>query len=217
MARPVIDRPRTGEVRRRLSYEEYQDWVEDGKQSEWVDGEGIIFMPPKIVHMRLALFLAYVIGAFNRRFQLGELFIAPCEMRLRDGRSYREPDLLFVARAHFGRITEERIDGPADLMIEIVSDDSVRRDLVVKAEEYAAVGVPEYWALDNRPGKHRAVFHRLRADGRYEAHPLDSHGRSHSAVLPGFWLDPRWLWQEPLPDVDTVLEALLAPNDAVPG
>ncbi len=199
MARRVIDRARTGEIRRCMSYEEYRTWVEDGKQSEWVDGEGIIFMPPKIVHVRLVVFLGRLIGMFNDRFRLGELFWAPCEMRIRDGRSYREPDLLFVAREHLDRVTEERIDGPADLVIEIVSDDSVRRDLVVKADEYATAGVPEYWALDPRPEIRRADFLRLTKEGRYEGVALDAEGRYHSLILPGFWLRPEWLWQDPLP------------------
>jgi hypothetical protein len=50
--------------------------------------------------------------------------------------SGREPDVLFLASAHVGRLTETYLNGPADVMVEIVSPDSVGRDRGDEFYEY---------------------------------------------------------------------------------
>ncbi|MER3485893.1 MAG: hypothetical protein C4345_07940, partial [Chloroflexota bacterium] len=69
--------------------------------------------------------------------------------------------------AHLDRLTPERVVGPPDLIIEVVSEDSEHRDRVDKFNEYEAAGVPEYWIVDNRPQRRRAYFYRLGAEGQY--------------------------------------------------
>ena len=119
--------------------------------------------------------------------------------------SGREPDLLFVSHVHADRIRHTWIEGPADLVIEIVSPESEERDWEVKRAEYASAGIPEYWVLDYGP--HDAAFFQLGADGQYVRAPLDETGTYHSKVLPGFWLRVEWLWRTPLPDLEAA-EAL---------
>ncbi len=126
-------------------------------------------------------------------------------MLLLPGRISREPDLLFVAKQHYDRLTEERLEGPADLVIELLSDSSVMRDRDRKFYEYQDAGIPEYWVFDPRPGKQRADFYRLSSAGKYEAVALDDAGRYHSTVLPGFLLKPEWTWQDPHPDAIILL------------
>ena len=53
---------------------------------------------------------------------------APFEMRATPEDHAREPDLLFVAREHVNRLTEARLTGPADLVMEVSSDHSVAQD-----------------------------------------------------------------------------------------
>jgi Uma2 family endonuclease len=98
------------------------------------------------------------------------------------------------------RLTEQRLVGPADLIIEIVSTESVSRDRREKFLEYAAAGVPEYWWIDPRPRQLRFEPFSLNSSGNYEPIPPDAQGRFYSLALPGFWLDPTWLWQDPLPE-----------------
>jgi Uma2 family endonuclease len=187
--------------RRTMSYEAWLGWAGASTQSEWVDGEVIEFMPPDTLHQCLVWFLAFLLGWYARARRLGELFLSPFEMRLRPGHVSREPDLLFVARDRFDRLDEKRLDGPADLAIELISDDSVVRDRSDKFDEYQQAGVREYWIFDARPGRrHRADFFRLNAAGAYEPALPDADGRYHSSAVPGFWLRPDWLWQDPLPD-----------------
>jgi Uma2 family endonuclease len=58
---------------------------------------------------------------------------------LRD-RAAREPDVMFIAAANQGRIEHRFLNGPADLVIEVVSDESVGRDRGEKFYEYEDAG-----------------------------------------------------------------------------
>jgi len=205
---PTIAPPQQ-EHRIAMTYEEWVAWPDtDSKQTEWVDGEAIFFMPPETVHALMSFFVARLLGDFVDLFDLGLVIPTPFEMRLE--RSAREPDILFIAASHLDRLTPERLMGPADLAIELISDDSTTRDRRDKYREYAEAGVPEYWLLDPRPDRRRADFFGLTADNTYEPISPDAAGRVHSRVLPGFWLDPAWLWQEPLPKPAALL-ALIVP------
>ena len=92
-------------------------------------------------------------------------------------------------------MTEERLVGPADLIIEIISDDSVYRDRYKKFQEYRDAGVREYWVIDPRPNKQRSDFFRLDEAGEYELYATEDDERVTSHVLAGFWLQSAWLWQ----------------------
>lgn len=192
-----------------MSYEAWLAWADDNRLSEWVDGEVITFMPPTMRHQDVLGFLYSLVSWYVRRFDLGRVILAPFEVRLSE-RLSREPDLLFIARANLDRLTQPRLVGPADLVVELISNDSTSRDRRLKFAEYAAAGIPEYWLFDPRPRRQRHDFFRL-SNGVYAPIPLDADRRYHSAVLPGFWLDPTWLWQDPLPDPDT-LEPIIAPD-----
>jgi len=202
-----VDAPAVGQ-RIPMTYNEWLLWPESqSRWSEWVDGEAIVAMPPKLVHALLSGFLFRLIGAYVDHFDLGQVIDAPFEMRL--PASAREPDILFVKTENLWRLTPERLVGPADLVVELVSDDSVTRDRRDKMQEYTEASIPEYWLLVSRPGKHRADFYGFGEGGAYEPIPLDAEGRFASRVLPGFWLDPTWLWQDPLPKPDAILRTIL--------
>jgi Uma2 family endonuclease len=187
-----------------MSYEEFLAWVPDGLHGEWFDGEGIIFVPPTKDHQDAALFLAELIATFARVFGLGEVVIAPYEMRLREG-ARPEPDVLYVAPEHADRWQDKRLVGPADFVGEFISDDSVGHDRRRKFAEYEVAGVREYVMVDRRRRPGRFDFHRLDDDGRYQSVPPDERGRYHSMVLPGFWLDPNWFWQDSPPNIERLM------------
>jgi Uma2 family endonuclease len=183
-----------------MSYEEFLAWADEDTHAEWEDGEVIIFMPPKTRHQDIATFLATLLRLFVDFFQLGEVLTAPFEMKVSPESPAREPDILFVAREHRERLTEDRLVGPADLIVEVISDDSVHRDRVRKFYEYQGAGVREYWIIDPRPGQEQADFWVLNEEGKYQPVPVGEDGVYRSTVIPGFWLRVDWLWEEELPD-----------------
>jgi Uma2 family endonuclease len=193
--------PANQEQRLRMSYEEYLAWANEDVHAEWVNGEVIVHMPPKQPHQIAVAFLLRLLGQFIELFHLGRLLPAPFEMRAVPNGPAREPDLLFVAREHLERLTEARLSGPADLVVEVVSDDSVARDRADKFYEYQAVGITEYWIIDPRPGYQRVDFYVLDGQGRYRPVPANPDGRYHSTVLAGFWLQIDWLLMGEPPEV----------------
>ena len=187
-----------------VSYEEFLVWADEDTHAEWVDGRIILMSPASLEHQDLILFLARLLAAFVEQRQLGHVWTSGLQMRLRRRPSGREPDVLFLSHSHADRLRPTFIDGPADLAIEIVSPESVERDLVEKVGEYEAHGLPEYWAVD--PLQRQAHFRQLGPDGRYRLVGSDADGFYHSAVLPGFRLRVAWLWQRPLPPLADITD-----------
>jgi Uma2 family endonuclease len=185
-----------------VSFEAFLAWADEDTLAEWVDGEIVMMSPASADHQRLLAFLHGVMNAYIERHQLGEVLFAPFLMRLAARPSGREPDLLFVAREHLDRLQPTYLDGPADLVVEIVSPDSISRDRGDKFAEYEQAGIPEYWLID--PLRQEASFYQLGDDGHYRRGMIDADGVYRSLVLPGFWLRVDWLWQHPLPSVAEV-------------
>jgi hypothetical protein len=92
--------------------------------------------------------------------------------------------------------------GPADLVIEIASEGDPGFDIREKLPRYKQAGIEEIWLID--PFQRTLQAH-SRREGDYEVLTLPT-GRLASQVLPGFWLDVAWLWQEPLPSALACLE-----------
>ncbi len=188
----------------KLSYEEFLRRYDEDAHAEWVDGEVIPLSPASNRHQDLSDFLTAILRAYVEAKQLGVVRSAPFQMRI--GLSGREPDILFVAKGHLERLKESYLDGPADLVIEIISPESRLRDRGEKLAEYELAGVREYWLID--PDEQRADFYILGDDGRYDRRRPGSDGRYRSEILAGFELDTNWLWRSPLPPVLDVLRAL---------
>lgn len=189
----------------KMSYEDFLIWA-DGRHAEWVDGEVILMSPVSQRHQLLVKFLLKLLDEFVEAHDLGIVLFAPFQMKLRPARAGREPDVLFLAREHLDRLTENYLNGPADLAIEIISPESRERDSVIKLEEYARAGIGEYWLLD--PHRQEAAFYQLGANGVYVPASVDTDGFYHSRVLNGLRLRVSWLWQDPLPSLRSVREAL---------
>jgi len=200
LVRTPVKRVPTEKERLRMSYEEFLTWADEDVHAEWVNGEVIVHMPPKDTHQNIVTFLVTLLRTFVDFFNLGQVRTAPFEMKLAPDGPSREPDILFVAREHLERLTEDRLAGPADLVVEVVSADSVRRDFVDKFGEYERYGVGEYWLIDSRPGRRGAEFWVRDEEGCFQAAAVDEEGVYRSTVVPGFWLRLEWLWADPLPD-----------------
>jgi Uma2 family endonuclease len=191
----------------KMSYEEFLAWCDEDTWAEWVEGEVIMVSPASERHQDLQRFLQAVLGIFVEQHGLGRILSAPFQMRLSGSiRSGREPDVLFIAQAHLERLRETYLDGPADVVVEIVSAESGPRDRGEKFYEYEAGGVQEYWLID--PERQQAEFYQRGADGRYRLNLGGAEGVYRATAVPGFWLKVEWLWQRPLPRVLDALREL---------
>ncbi len=179
--------------RLKLPYDEFLAWaLKQTGHYEWVNEEVITYMSVSPLHQDVVVFLTKLLGLFVDLLGLGKVSGGPAQVKLPGG-SGREPDAFFLARARLGQISSNRVDGPVDLVIEVVSDDSVSIDRDDKFYEYEAAGITEYWVVDLRPNRRRAYFYQLTAKNQYHAVEPDATGVYHSVVLPGFWLKPEWI------------------------
>ena len=142
-----------------MTYEDFLAWSDEKTHAEWINGEVIVFMPPKSRHQDIVGFIHSILSLYARSFGSGVAKLAPFEMKLEN--SSREPDILFISKENQDRLTNERLNGPADLVIEIISDSSVGRDRGEKFYEYQEAGIREYWIVDPRPTFARSDFYHL--------------------------------------------------------
>lgn len=190
---------------RRLTEAEFVAWVDDKTRAEWTDGEVEMMSPVSRRHVDLDVFLLEVLRRFTRHHQAGEVFGPEYQVVLPPDRRRRTPDILFVARSRLDMLLDNQVEGPPDLIIEIVSAESLQRDTRDKFVDYQNAGVVEYWLI--LPGSTAVDAYHLDATRRYQPIPLTD-GRLHSSALRGFWLRPAWLWQTPRPDPTDVLREL---------
>jgi Uma2 family endonuclease len=176
-----------------VSFEDFLNIYAE-QHAEWLMGKVILIVTNNSIHQRIQMFLGTLVNLFLNLTGLGEILSAGTPMHISDQQPAREPDLLVVLVENRERIRERWLEGPADVVIEIVSPESTVRDRGDKFAEYQAAGVPEYWLID--PVHRDADFWALNTDGHYEPRPHDAQGRLTSAVLPGFALDAAILWDD---------------------
>jgi Uma2 family endonuclease len=130
-----------------LTYEDYCALPDDGRRYEILDGELSMTPSPSVAHQRFAANLLVSLKPFVTARGLGEVFIAPFDVILEET-SVVVPDLLFVASERSGIVTDRGVRGAPDLIVEILSPGTARRDRVEKAKLYARHGVRQYWLAD---------------------------------------------------------------------
>jgi len=97
------------------------------------------------------------------------IFAAPIDLILSDS-DVRQPDLVMVRRSNASILTRRGIEGVPDLVAEVLSAYSARRDRHGKLRTYAKYAVPEYWIVD---AANRCLEQYVLADGgRYELHQV---------------------------------------------
>jgi Uma2 family endonuclease len=199
---PLLDPPPAALPK--MTYEEFLAWADEDCHAEWVDGEVIFMSPASKRHQMIATFLASIFQHFVEAYGVGFVFTGPYQMNLASRPSGREPDVMFVTNKNSGRIKETFLDGPADLVVEVISPESRARDRGDKFYEYEQGGVREYWLID--PVRKQVEFYQLGKDKLFHAIAVGDDGIYHSRVMKGLTLQVSWLWQEPLPSLMSVLK-----------
>ena len=130
----------------RLTYEDYAKTPDD-ERWELIDGELIMSDSPNLPHLRNQSELGYSMMQFVKQNDLGEVFYSDADIVLSDT-VVLKPDLSFVSKERAHILTYANIQGAPDLVVEILSPSTARRDWGVKRELYAKHGVKEYWIAD---------------------------------------------------------------------
>ena len=167
------------------TYEDYLALPEGGPlRYEVIDVELYMTPAPNIRHQRTIGRLYLVLGSFLAGRSLGEVFISPIDVIFsRTPLQYVEPDLVFVSNARSAIVTAQNIQGAPDLIVEVLSPGTERRDRREKHSLYERFGVPEYWVVD--PEEDTVAVFRIR-EGKYpDPLVLGKSGSLTSPFLPG--------------------------------
>jgi Uma2 family endonuclease len=165
------------------SEEEYLD-LPGNHLVEFDQGRIEVLDMPGQSHQLLVIFLYEALVAFVRQHQLGKVLIAPLPMKLWEGK-IREPDVLFMRRENKGRRHETYWLG-ADWVMEVVSPSDPGRDKIIKRNEYARAGIPEYWLVDPME-QTVTVFVLPEQAEAYAIHGVFGLGATATSIsLPGF-------------------------------
>jgi len=130
----------------------YEDYLklqaEPGYRYEILDGFLVKEPSPSIQHQRVSRELEFRLKVFFNEFDPeGEIFNAPLDVTLGNS-NVVQPDILFISSARREIMRTERIDGPCDLVVEIMSPSTHRKDRLKKMEIYRKAGIPHYWLVD---------------------------------------------------------------------
>lgn len=124
------------------------DKLPEDVRAELIDGQIYFMATPKTIHQRLLSKLAFELQMYIRTNGGNcEVFFAPFAIRLDDERNnYLEPDIVVICESN--KIKEDGCHGAPDLVIEIVSKSTSKKDYGVKMLKYRTSGVKEYWIVD---------------------------------------------------------------------
>lgn len=129
-----------------VTYDIYAALPDDGLRYEVLEGALELMSPgPSAAHQILSHSLQVLLGPDCRADYL--ILCAPLDVILSQT-NVVQPDLIFVHRDRLDIVTPRGVEGIPDLVVEILSPGSRRRDRVRKQEIYERHGVPEYWILD---------------------------------------------------------------------
>jgi Uma2 family endonuclease len=168
---------------RRWTFDELLAEVpESNLPTELWDGELMMWPCPPFDHQQVVARFWKSLDNWVTQHHRGQTCHAPLDMVLTAHRA-TQPDVMFIAKERLG-ILKERIMGAADLVAEVISPGSRRRDRIDKRDLYEQHGVREYWIIDPE-AKTVEVLHLEK--GTYQLfgrwHPGE---RAQSRLLKGF-------------------------------
>ena len=182
-----------GRSRVRFKAGDIWDVPDDNLRYEVIDGELFMTPAPSFQHQSSLMRLGVLIFNWVYPRGLGTVVQAPVGVVL-DEENGVQPDLVYISRERANIISERGVEGPPDLVVEVLSPSTEARDRGVKMRRYAAAGIPHYWLLDLRA---RALEARVLGENGYE--PAGIYGPDaifRPALLPGLEIPINSLWTD---------------------
>jgi Uma2 family endonuclease len=162
---------------RRLTYDDFLLFPDDGLRHEIIDGEHYVTPSLNTRHQLLVGRLYFEIETFLRAHPgTGQVFVAPFDVLFTKW-DVVEPDLLFIAADQNGILTDKNVQGAPALVIEILSPGTRKTDEHAKRVLFDRGGVREYWMVDPDTAAVRVC--RRHGDGSF---PLDAEGNSKDVL-----------------------------------
>jgi len=136
-----------GASARKLTYEDFVRFPDDGRRHELVNGVHYVTPSPAQRHQQASWQLSGALFNYLQAHPIGRGFAAPFDIVLSSS-DVVEPDILVVLNDQLGILTDANVQGAPAIVIEILSLITRRRDFGIKRELYERAGVREYWIVD---------------------------------------------------------------------
>ena len=174
----------------RWTYSDLVALPDDQLRHELIDGEHFVSPSPTTTHQEISKRLFRALDAHAVRHRLGEVLYAPFDIKL-SAWTVLVPDLVYFTAARFADVVNEKHATAApDLVVEILSPGTRRRDLGRKRAVYDRDGAGEYWIADPE-ARSITVLRRPRAGAGLTdvtVHTLGDSGIVESPLFPGLKL-----------------------------
>ncbi len=131
-------------IRTRMTAEEFLALPETTAIHELLDGEVYMAPPPMVEHQSSSM---NIIALLLKIIPGGRLFHAPTGVYF-DEANIPEPDVFWLSADNLGKIKGRYVEGAPDLIVEIFSNSTAKRDKEDKFHLYEKHGVREYWMVD---------------------------------------------------------------------
>ena len=132
----------------KLTYEDFVLFPEDGKRHELIAGEHFVTPAPNMKHQAIAINLSAMIWTYLQRHPIGRVFGNPLDIVLSEF-DVVEPDVLYLSNERAAAVsTPKHLRGAPELVVEIGSKSTRKRDETIKRRLYERCGVAEYWVID---------------------------------------------------------------------
>ncbi len=167
----------------KLTYDDFVLFPDDGQRHELIEGEHVVTPAPNAKHQLIAGAIYALIWNYLEANRIGEVFIAPFDVVLSEF-SVVEPDVLYLSNERADAVlTEANVRGVPELVVEVVSKSTRRRDETVKRALYERMGVTEYWVVD--PGARAVRVYRSDGTGFGSPNSLEPPALLRTPLLPG--------------------------------
>jgi Uma2 family endonuclease len=141
----------TGRARLPYTYEAYAALPSDGRRWELIDGDLEVNPAPSPRHQTVSRRLQFELMKQLEEPSLAQVFNAPIDVILSDT-DVLQPDLAIVEASREHLITDRGIEGPPNIVVEVLSPGTRVLDRRVKSITYFRFQVPEYWLVDPNVG-----------------------------------------------------------------
>ncbi|MCL2435133.1 MAG: Uma2 family endonuclease [Lentimicrobiaceae bacterium] len=161
------------DLSKRYTYADYLTWFDDVRR-ELIDGFIHIMSAPNELHARISFNLVLWAGTFFRKRKAKcRIYHAPFDVRLpvegskEDDEIYDvvQPDICVIC--DLSKIDEKGCIGAPDLIVEILSPSTSKKDRTLKFNLYEKAGVREYWMISPKTGRLHVFI--LQPNGKYDA------------------------------------------------
>ena len=139
-------RPPTEGVK--LTYDDFLLFPDDGKRHELIDGEHYVTPSPNTKHQGILVELLWTLRSYLETHPIGRVFCAPFDIVF-SAHDVVEPDLVYLSHERAATVlTPQNARGAPEVVVEIASKSTRKRDETIKRRLYERDGVSEYWVVD---------------------------------------------------------------------